>query len=252
MSEPSAPLYPELPEPFRPKNQNNGGHKVRMAEINRIRDKLERDLKTRRRLCKHYKRFFNALHGLSVGSGGIGTALAGVTLGVMSNPTIILPVAIVNVSFGALSTLTGIWSKLVRKRIDKHQRLYLEASGALRSINEILSEGLKDCHINDEEFRLVLAAYQDYLWSCKSQSDAFNKSTLVEKEVVLKRTQELKKENIDIIISSNVLRAKETAEIISKEIGVEVVYDERIREKNFGKHSGETFGEHAKIYKEVS
>jgi len=84
-----------------------------------------------------------------------------------------------------------------------------------------------------------------------SGEDKTNHLTEKGEKTTLAKAQELKKENIDIIISSPVLRAKETAEIISKELGIEIIYDERIREKNFGKHSGETFGEHAKIYKDV-
>ncbi len=48
----------------------------------------------------------------------------------------------------------------------------------------------------------------------------------------------LKKEKIDIIISSPVLRARETAEIISRELGVEVIEDELIKEYDFGSWNG--------------
>ena len=199
--EPSAPMYPNLPEfpesktkivdlddPFdRPRSRENGGHGIRIKEINRIRDKLEHDISTRKKLSKNYKKFYNVLHGTSVAAGSVTTALAGVTLGVMAAPAIVLPLAITSVSLGAVGTLTSVWSKLVRKRIDKHQRLYLLASDTLQNINELLSESLKDFHISDSEFKMVLTAYQRYLWNCKGESDAFSKSTLVEKDQVIRK-----------------------------------------------------------------
>ncbi len=58
--------------------------------------------------------------------------------------------------------------------------------------------------------------------------------------------KKLKKEKIDFIFSSDLARAKQTAEIISKEIGILVGFDERLREYNTGVYNGrpcEDFGE---------
>ena len=44
---------------------------------------------------------------------------------------------------------------------------------------------------------------------------------------------------IDRIISSDLSRAKETAEIINKKIGVEISFDKRLREVNYGDYEGE-------------
>lgn len=43
---------------------------------------------------------------------------------------------------------------------------------------------------------------------------------------------------IDRIISSDLSRAKETAEIINKKIGVKITLDKRLREENFGDYEG--------------
>lgn len=45
--------------------------------------------------------------------------------------------------------------------------------------------------------------------------------------------------DIDFIICSNLDRAKETCRIINKDKNIPVVYDERIRERNYGKLEGE-------------
>ena len=46
--------------------------------------------------------------------------------------------------------------------------------------------------------------------------------------------QELENEPIDFIISSPLLRAKETAEIINKDLNLPIMFDKRIEERNFG------------------
>ncbi|MEK7542051.1 MAG: class I tRNA ligase family protein, partial [Patescibacteria group bacterium] len=54
---------------------------------------------------------------------------------------------------------------------------------------------------------------------------------------------QLKNRNIDLIIASDLKRAKETAEIIGKELGVEVVFDSALRERNMGVFAGKTHDE---------
>jgi isoleucyl-tRNA synthetase len=49
----------------------------------------------------------------------------------------------------------------------------------------------------------------------------------------------VKKEKIDIIFSSDLTRTKETAFIVSQEVGCEVVLDKRLREVDFGNLNGE-------------
>jgi broad specificity phosphatase PhoE len=62
------------------------------------------------------------------------------------------------------------------------------------------------------------------------------KSPLTEKGIkqIKKAAKELKKKKIDLIFSSDLLRTRQTAEIVSKEIGVKVKLDKRLRESNVG------------------
>lgn len=48
----------------------------------------------------------------------------------------------------------------------------------------------------------------------------------------------LKKEKIDLIFASDLLRVKQTAEIIAKKSGLKIVFDKNLREIKFGKFSG--------------
>lgn len=50
--------------------------------------------------------------------------------------------------------------------------------------------------------------------------------------------ENLSREKIDIIISSPLKRAKKTAEIIAKQRGIEVVFDDRLKDRNYGIFSG--------------
>jgi broad specificity phosphatase PhoE len=62
------------------------------------------------------------------------------------------------------------------------------------------------------------------------------KSPLTEKGIkqIKKAARELKKKKIDLIFSSDLLRTKQTAGIISREIRVKVKLDKRLREVNVG------------------
>ncbi len=52
--------------------------------------------------------------------------------------------------------------------------------------------------------------------------------------------QLIKDKKIDLIISSPLKRAKETAEIINKHVNVEIIEDERLQERCFGEGEGRT------------
>ncbi len=58
------------------------------------------------------------------------------------------------------------------------------------------------------------------------------------KAEVQKRAQKLSKEKIDLIISSDLERTKQTAQMIASETGAKVIYDKRLREFNVGVFNG--------------
>lgn len=55
---------------------------------------------------------------------------------------------------------------------------------------------------------------------------------------VQETAKELKKENIDLLFSSDIPRTKETAGIVSVELNLVPQFDIRLREVNFGNYSG--------------
>lgn len=68
------------------------------------------------------------------------------------------------------------------------------------------------------------------------------------KEQVARAANDLKKDKIDLIFASDLLRTKESAEIIADELGVPVHFDKRLREVNFGGLSGRPSIEIGKIF----
>lgn len=50
--------------------------------------------------------------------------------------------------------------------------------------------------------------------------------------------QNLKNTKFDIIFCSPLIRAKQTAEIINEEKNLKIIYDERLRERNYGEFEG--------------
>jgi isoleucyl-tRNA synthetase len=62
--------------------------------------------------------------------------------------------------------------------------------------------------------------------------------TAAGRETVTATAAELKKQGVDVIYASDLLRTKQTAELISEATGVPVVYDERLRELDLGDFNG--------------
>jgi isoleucyl-tRNA synthetase len=69
------------------------------------------------------------------------------------------------------------------------------------------------------------------------------------KEQILELAKRLKEEKIDLIISSDLLRTRETAKILAKELGLKVIFDKRLRDIKAGIFEGKTLKEHHAFWK---
>ena len=67
------------------------------------------------------------------------------------------------------------------------------------------------------------------------------------KKQVEATAEKLKEKKIDIIIASPFVRTKETAKILSEKLGLDIAFDERIQEPNFGSLDGKKVPEYYKI-----
>jgi len=73
-----------------------------------------------------------------------------------------------------------------------------------------------------------------------SYPEKFDNSLTKKGKAQIEKTASLfKNKKIDLIFSSDVLRTKETSQIVSKELGLKVNFDERLREWNFGVLNGQ-------------
>ncbi len=73
------------------------------------------------------------------------------------------------------------------------------------------------------------------------------------KKQVLDSSKELKDKKIDLIIASDFLRTKETAEIVKKELGLSddcLIFDERLWEINTGRYEGTKWNEYHHFFNE--
>ncbi len=67
------------------------------------------------------------------------------------------------------------------------------------------------------------------------------------KEQVMSTTRHMKNKEIDFVYSSPFLRTRETAELVALQLGIpkeKIIYDDRLRELEFGEFSGHTVGEY--------
>ena len=98
-----------------------------------------------------------------------------------------------------------------------------------------------------------LARHGQTVWNTLGQTQGHGNSPLTELgELQAKDLAEAMKEHkIDMIFSSDLGRAVQTAEIIGKEIGVEVEQTENLREMGFGVWEGRKLSDVQIEYKEV-
>lgn len=82
-------------------------------------------------------------------------------------------------------------------------------------------------------------------WNVERRIQGHQGASLNERgrEQARETARQLEDSNVDLIISSDLARARETAKIIGKELDVEVIFDEALRERRYGVFEGKTSNE---------
>ena len=163
-SEPSAPpLYPNLDQLN--DSTKDEGKTFRLRRISDIRETLEKELETRGRYRRRYKSayntaiYLNAGAGLtSVGSSIVAAATAATGVGIIASA----PLGFTAVASGVLSVVSAAVSKILLKKVEKHQQIKLIASAKLSSGNGLVSRALRDGQISNEEFQIILQEMESY------------------------------------------------------------------------------------------
>lgn len=121
-------------------------------------------------------------------------------------------------------TVIGSLKELKSQRFSRNRYLILRHGEAISNLKEIMIS--------------------------KIPEKIFSPLTKKGRKQIEKVAQKLKKEKIDLIFSSDFERTKETAEIIAKEIGKNVIFDKRLREIDAGELDGRTYKEYKSFWKD--
>lgn len=134
-------------------------HSYRLQKISEIQKEIEQERDKRSTLSKKYHRsvkIINAVDDVLIVV-TMGTGIAGI--GLLST-IIAAPIAIgmeaAALGAGAISIIGSQVNKKLSLKAEKHDKIKTLAEAKLNTINDHISKALKDDHISEEEFSLVL------------------------------------------------------------------------------------------------
>jgi hypothetical protein len=150
--------YDNLPER---RNADQPAHTFRLHKINEILKILEAERDKRSSLAKKYQRGINVLTGLSYGceTATIGLVTAGVALltTVIATPVVIVMEGVA-LGTGAISVECNlVCDKILSLKARKHIRVMMLAESKINTISDHVSKALKDNHVSDDEFSLIMS-----------------------------------------------------------------------------------------------
>ena len=164
---PSAPAYEQTQQQLYPMQELTqlNAEDFRLKKINDLLKELSDEAEHYRKVAKKYKRSHSIVHtsavglgSLSVGlsSGALATALTG--FGILASPAL-----------AGVATLCGLGSvgfaaasKMLERKVTKHEKIYTLAQAKRNSVNELVSQALADKQISDVEFRIITREVEKY------------------------------------------------------------------------------------------
>jgi len=123
---------------------------------------------------------------------------------------------------------------------------HYEVIGSLKELQEKALVSPKFYYLRHGESQANIGKYI----SCYPEKNPAHLTEKGKKEIQ-KIAQVLKKAKIDLIISSDLTRTKETAEIIAKALKIKIIYDTRLRETNVGIYNGKSVEEYQKLFENL-
>ena len=209
-SEPSAPpIYPNLDQhvQLEDSKEEDEGETFRLKRISDIREFLEKELETRGRYRRRYKSayntaiYLNAGAGLtSFGSSIVAAATAATGVGIIAS----VPFGFTAVATGVLSVVSAAVSKILLKKVEKHQQIKLIAAAKLSSVNGLASRALQDGHISNEEFQIILQEMESYR---DHKSQIRNRTIGEGSELTVEKENEIREESLE----KGILKGQEMA-----------------------------------------
>ena len=204
-SEPSAqPLYPNLDQ--LEDSTKDEGKTFRLRRISDIRETLEKELETRGRYRRRYKSAYNTAIYLNAGAGLtsasssiVAAATAATGVGIIAS----VPLGFTAVA-SVLSVVSAAVSKILLKKVEKHQQIKLIASAKLSSVNGLVSKALQDGQISNEEFQIILQEMESY----RDHKSQIRHGTIGEvRELTVEKENEIREESL----KKGILKGQEMA-----------------------------------------
>ena len=199
-SEPSGPpMYPNLDEVQHvPQIQQaeDEGKTFRLKRISDIREILEKEVETRGRYRRRYKSVYNTAIYVnagaaltSVASSVSAAATAATGVGIIAS----VPLGFLTVATGVLSVVSAGISKILLKKVEKHQEIKLIAASKLSSVNGLVSKALQDGNISNEEYQIILQEMESYR---NHKSQIRNRITADVRELTVEKENEIREESL--------------------------------------------------------
>ena len=184
-------IYPQVPS-----DDTGGkpsGDTFRLKQATEWLSQLEKDLQEREKIYKKYNRVRGTLFNVSAGSGTLSVAFSGGGLGI-GITGVGIPVAVGLGVVGGVCALTSLitssLSKVISKKVSKHEKILALCQAKINTIKHIISKSLIDNRINHEEFFLVKTEFENYHDMKRSIREKYRKHQKSMQEVDLKKIEE--------------------------------------------------------------
>jgi hypothetical protein len=133
----------------------------RLHKINEILKILEAERDKRSSLAKKYQRSINASTGLSYGceaaTVGLGTAGVALLTTVIATPIVIAREGVALGTRAIIVAFNSVCDKVLSLKARKHIRIMMLAESRINTISDLVSKALKDSHVSDDEFSLIMS-----------------------------------------------------------------------------------------------
>ena len=115
-----------------------------------------------------------------------------------------MPLGFTAVEAGVFSVISAAVSKILLKKVEKHQQIKLIASAKLSSVNGPVSRALQDGHITNEEFQIILQEMESY----RDHKSQIRHRTIGEvRELTVEKENEIREESLQ----KGILKGQEMA-----------------------------------------
>ena len=115
-----------------------------------------------------------------------------------------MPLGFTAVATSVLSVVSAGFSKILLKKVEKHQQIKHIAAAKLSSVNGLASRALLDGHIINEEFQIILQEMESYR---DEKSKIRNRITADIRELTVDKENEIREESF----KKGILKGQEMA-----------------------------------------